>query len=459
MDYFDLINRSNADYIERLQRQFQSDPHSLPQEWQAFFAGFEAGSLRAGSAPPKPKPQADHALGVEIADLVHSYRELGHLIATLDPLGHNRAIHPLLELGEFGLSLDDLNRQCGVDGFLGTTDGTVRDLISKLRQTYCSAIGVQYMDISDKAQRQWLQSRMEPTCNRPDLSPQDRLALLNQLATAQGFEEFLAKRFQTAKRFGLEGGEALIPLLNTLVSEGSMLGVDEIVMGMAHRGRLNTLAHVLHKPYDIILSEFEGKSIPAEHEGDGDVKYHLGYSHDRTTQGGRKIHIALSFNPSHLELVNPVVEGIVRAKQYYLGDTDRTRVVPILIHGDAAFTGQGVVLETLALSEMPFWRTGGTIHIIINNQIGFTTMPKQGRFTPYPTDVAMTIQAPVFHVNADDPEAVVHVAKLAVAFRQQFKCDVMIDLYCYRRHGHNETDMPSFTQPTMYRLRQVKVNS
>ena len=464
MDYFDLINRSNADYIERLQQQFQADPRSLPPEWQAFFAGFEAGSMRSstkataptlatpsGDASPATSTCSEAALAVESADLVHSYRELGHLIADLDPLGHNRATHPLLELSEFNLTLADLDCKCGTSGFLGGTEGTVRDLISNLRETYCRTVGVQYMDIADKAQREWLQQRMEPVLNRPHLTSKQRRALLYELVAAQGFEEFLATRYQTTKRFGLEGAESLIPLLNMLVNEGATLGIDEIVMGMAHRGRLNTLAHVLNKPYDVILGEFEGRNLAIEHGGDGDVKYHLGYSQDRTTQSGRKVHIALSFNPSHLELVNPVVEGIVRAKQYYLGDIDRGRVVPILIHGDAAFTGQGVVLETLALSEMPFWRTGGTIHIIINNQIGFTTMPKQGRFTPYPTDVAKTIQAPIFHVNADDPEAVIHVAKLAVAFRQQFKCDVMIDLYCYRKMGHNETDVPSYTQPLMYK--------
>jgi 2-oxoglutarate dehydrogenase E1 component len=306
------------------------------------------------------------------------------------------------------------------------------------------------MDIADKAQRDWLQQRMEPVLNAPHLSAADSQALLSQIIAAQGFEEFLQQKYLGTKRFGLEGAESFIPLLNTLLEEGSSIGVDEFVLGMAHRGRLNTLAHVLNKPYETILSEFEGTLVPAENEGDGDVKYHMGYSQDRTING-RKVHVALSFNPSHLELVNPVVEGIVRAKQYYLGDTSRSKVVPILIHGDAAFTGQGIVLETLALSEMPYWRTGGTVHVIINNQIGFTTMPKQGRFTPYPSDVAKTIQAPVFHVNADDPEAVVWAAKLAMGFRQQFHCDVIIDLWCYRRLGHNEGDDPTFTQPVMYR--------
>jgi 2-oxoglutarate dehydrogenase E1 component len=454
MDYSDFINRSNADYIERLYQQYQTDPRSVEAHWQAFFAGFEAGGgksvtpsmqavMPAGTEPPG-------GLGVESADLVHSYRELGHLIADLDPLGRNRETHPLLDLSEFGLAISDLDRTCGNGGFAGPVDNSVRDLLAKLRQTYCSKLGVQYMEISDKHQREWLQERMEPILNSPKFSAEESKAILFQLVAAQGFEEFLHQTFVGAKRFSLEGGETLIPLMNTLVEEGSGLGVDEFVVGMAHRGRLNTLAHVLNKPYETILSEFLGTLLPTDNEGDGDVKYHMGYSQDRTV-GGRKVHVALSFNPSHLELVNPVVEGIVRGKQYYLGDAQRSKVVPILIHGDAAFTGQGIVLETLALSEMPYWRTGGTVHVIINNQIGFTTMPKQGRFTTYPTDVAKTIQAPIFHVNADDPEAVVWAAKMAMAFRQQFHCDVMIDLMCYRRHGHNEADEPSYTQPLMYK--------
>lgn len=454
MDYSDFINRSNADYIERLHQQYQTDPRSVEPHWQAFFAGFEAGGgktispavqavLPAGAEPPG-------GLAVESAELVRAYREVGHLIADLDPLGRHRTTHPMLELSEFGLSLEDLDRQCGNGGFQGPVDGTLRDLLAKLRQTYCGTLGVQYIEISDKHQREWLQQRMEPILNTPKFSPEESKALLFQLVAAQGFEEFLGSTFQGAKRFSAEGGESLVPLLNTLVEEGSGLGVDEFVMGMAHRGRLNTLAHVLNKPYETILCEFMGTLLPVDNEGDGDVKYHMGYSQDRMVNG-RKVHVALSFNPSHLELVNPVVEGIVRGKQYYLGDTQRSKVVPILIHGDAAFTGQGIVLETLALSEMPYWRTGGTIHVIINNQIGFTTLPKQGRFTTYPTDVARTIEAPIFHVNADDPQAVVWAAKMAMAFRQQFHCDVMIDLMCYRRHGHNEADEPSFTQPLMYK--------
>src|SRR5438093_1795249 len=292
---------------------------------------------------------------------------------------------------------------------------------------------------------------MEPGSNHPELPREERVRILHDLILAEGLEQFLQGRYPTAKRFSLEGSDALIPLLDTLIEDGGALGVEEMVFGMAHRGRLNVLANVLRKPYETILSEFEGTLLAKEATGDGDVKYHLGYSRDHTTRGGHRVHLSLSPNPSHLEAINPVIEGIVRAKQDHLDDRDRARVVPVLIHGDAAFTGQGVVFETLWLSELKGYRTGGTIHVIINNQVAFTTPPEAYRFTPYPSDVAKIIQAPVFHVNGDDPEAALQAARLAIGFRQQFKKDVFIDLVCYRRHGHNELDDPTFTQPVTYK--------
>jgi 2-oxoglutarate dehydrogenase E1 component len=291
---------------------------------------------------------------------------------------------------------------------------------------------------------------MEPTRNAPALTPDERRMILQQLTAAEGFEQFLQTKYVGQKRFSLEGSEALIPLLDALIEAAGSIGVDEMAMGMAHRGRLNVLAHILRKPYEMIFAEFEGTLLPAGVQGDGDVKYHLGYSRDCRTRAGRMIHLSLCSNPSHLEAVNPVVEGIVRAKQEHHGDAARGRVVPVLIHGDAAFTGQGIVSETLALTALDGYRTGGTIHIIINNQVGFTTSPVDYRATCYPSDVAKIIEAPVFHVNADDPEAAVQAARLAVGFRDTFKTDVIIDLVCYRRHGHNETDDPRFTQPTLY---------
>jgi 2-oxoglutarate dehydrogenase E1 component len=454
MESSEIINRGNADYIDGLYQRYQSDPKLVDDYWRAFFAGFEAAGGRAGSLggafrPSDTAPTSARA-GVETKNLVHSYREFGHFIANLDPLGHNRPTHALLELAQFGLSAPDLDKRVTQSDFQGQFDGTLRDLIEKLRTTYSSTIGVEFTNISDTVQRDWLLQRMEPIFNKPVLTSEQKAALLYELVAAQGFEEFLALKQRGQKRFGLEGAESLIPLLNAIVNDGASLGVEEIVMGMSHRGRLNVLAHVLNKPYESILREFEGTQ--GLQDGDGDVKYHLGFSQDRTTKGNQAIHIALSYNPSHLELVDPVVVGIVRAKQNYRGDhAHRTRVVPILIHGDAAFCGQGIVHETLGLSELPYYRTGGTIHVIVNNQIGFTTLPRQGRFTPYPTDVAKMIQAPIFHVNGDDPEACIHAARLAIAFRQEFHCDVLIDLWCYRKNGHNETDEPSFTQPVMAR--------
>ncbi len=452
----DFINRANADYVDGLYQEYLRDPESVDPQWALFFAGFEAGR---GSAPSGngagtsaelgAHPAAEHNIGV--FDLIHSYRELGHLIATLDPLGNNLTSHPLLEPDEFGFGDADLDRVVECPSFKGCSTATLRDLIARLRATYCDTLGVEYMDISDKQQRSWLQERMEPTLNKPQLSAEDRKHILNTLSAAEGFEQFIHTKYVGQKRFSLEGGEALIPLLTTLIEDAGTSGFEEIIMGMSHRGRLNVLANILRKPYEMIFAEFEGTFLRSDIQGDGDVKYHLGYARDHTTRSGRKVHVSLCSNPSHLEAVDPVVEGIVRAKQHYHQDTARTRVVPVLIHGDAAFTGQGLVSETLALSELEGYRTGGTIHIIINNQIGFTTSPEDYRFTRYPSDVAKIIQTPVFHVNGDDPEAAVQAAQLAMAFRNTFKKDVIIDLVCYRKHGHNEADDPTFTQPVMYK--------
>ncbi len=458
MNHLDVLNRANGEYLDQLYQQYVSDPASVDRSWAEAFAAIDAGEAAGPGTAAGVGAGLEAALGtsvdaaapgIEVANMVHAYRELGHFCADLDPLGHERPAHPLLDISEYGFRESDLDRGVGSGGFNGATDGTLRDLLAKLKATYCGSIGVEFTLISDKMQRDWLQERMERSLNRSVLPPVLNRELLRQLCAAQGFEEYLHTRFVGMKRFSAEGAETMVPLLNTIIEQGSVIGMEEVVIGMAHRGRLNVLANVVGKPLELMLAEFSGTVPHPSHEGDGDVKYHLGYSGDRVTRSGRRIHLALSFNPSHLEIVDPVVEGIVRAKQYYLSDTERTRVVPVLIHGDAAFCGQGVVHETLALSEMPYWRTGGTIHVIVNNQIGFTTVPKQGRFTPYPTDVARSIRSPIFHVNGDDPEAVVHVARMAIDFRQRFHTDVMIDLWCYRRHGHNETDEPGFTQPLM----------
>jgi 2-oxoglutarate dehydrogenase E1 component len=464
----DFITRANPDYVDGLYRQFLRDPKSVDEQWALLFAGFEAAEgdgaradqiASVGTVPMGPHPTERAPTGIAPAahwglgvfDMIHHYREFGHLIANLDPLGHNQSSHPLLEPKEFGFTAADLDRAVECTSFLGCRRATIRELVALLRATYCGTFAVEYMDIADKAQLDWLQEHMEPTLNKPKLTAEERKQILSRLTAAAGFEHFLHTKYIGQKRFSLEGAESLIPLLDTLIEEAGKIGVEQIVMGMPHRGRLNVLAHILRKPYEMIFSEFEGTFLPPNVQGDGDVKYHLGYACDHTTASGQKIHLSLCSNPSHLEAIDPVVEGIVRAKQHYLDDRERSRVVPVLIHGDAAFTGQGIVAETLALSELEAYRSGGTIHIIINNQIGFTESPPDYRFTRYPSDITKIIQAPVFHINGDDPEAAIQAARLATAFRQRFKKDVVIDLVCYRRHGHNEADDPSFTQPVMYR--------
>jgi 2-oxoglutarate dehydrogenase E1 component len=452
MEPFDFVNRANAEYIDRLHEQYLRDPRSVSEHWQAFFAGFNLGLTKSDAAAAAPIDGSGHVpLTIGVYDLVHTYREVGHFCAKLDPLGHNRPDHPLLHLSNFGMTAADLDLVVGQGGFLGATDGTLRGLIEQLRRTYCNTVGVEFTGISDKAQRDWLQQHMEPIYNHPAFTADESKAILKQLIEVECLEQFLHTRYIGQKRFSVEGSDALIPLLNTIVDHGATLGGEQFIMAMAHRGRLNVLANVVHKPLESMLGEFEGTATAPEDWGDGDVKYHLGYANERSLAQGLKAKVSILPNPSHLELINPIQQGIVRAKQRIFGDAGRNRVVPICMHGDAAFTGQGIVAETLNLSELPGYRTGGTIHVIVNNQIGFTTSPRQERFTPYPTDIAKSIQAPIFHVNGDDPEAVVHAARLAISFRQQFKQDVMLDLWSYRRHGHNEGDEPSFTQPVMYR--------
>ncbi|HEY2773305.1 MAG TPA: 2-oxoglutarate dehydrogenase E1 component [Candidatus Binatia bacterium] len=456
----DFANISNADYVDALYRKYLADPSSVGEDWRLFFAGFDlaGGSPAAAQAAPAaeetPRPSRRGAATLATAsvlDLIHSYRELGHLIADLDPLGQNQPSHPLLELSQFGLSEADLSRAVEVPGFKAKPVVRIGELIEHLRATYCGTVAIEYMYFQSKERREWIQERIEPSCNRPGLSEAERIEILDQLLRANMFEQFLHKKYVGAKRFSLEGAESLVPLTHQIVEESGRLGAREVVMGMPHRGRLNVLAHILGKPYEMIFSEFEGNFLAESVQGDGDVKYHLGYSRDHRTRSGSDIHLSLLFNPSHLEAINPVAEGIVAGKQHYLADSDCSMVLPLLMHGDAAFMGQGIVMETLGLSELDAFRTGGTIHLIVNNQIGFTTSPKDYRFTRYPTEVAKLISALTLHANGDDPEAVVQVGRIAAEFRSRFREDVLVDLVCYRRHGHNELDDPTFTQPLMYR--------
>ncbi len=451
----DAVNGLNPEFLQHLYDQWKQDPHAVDPQWQWFFRGFDLSQQQpAAERSETSTARLDDRATVagresQALDVIHAYRELGHLIANLNPLGHNSTEHPLLALDEFGLTEADLDRSVDSSSFGGRRAMPLRQLIAQLRSTYCGTFAVEYMDIRDQSQRAFLQEQMEPTLNQPNLSSEQRKHVMSRLIAAEEFEQFLQRRHPTVKRFSVEGGESIITLLDEIIEEGSALGMDEIIIGMAHRGRLNVLAHILQKPYEMIMAEVLDR--PQKFTGDGDVKYHLGYACEHVTRHNKQVHLSLSANPSHLEIVDPVVEGIARAKQNRKGDVTRQRVVPVLIHGDAAFTGQGIVAETLYLSELEAYRTGGTIHVIIDNQIGFTTNPTDSRFTRYPSDVAKAIQAPVFHVNGDDPEAVVQAARVAVAFRQRFKADAIIHLVCYRRRGHNEIDDPTITQPVMYR--------
>jgi 2-oxoglutarate dehydrogenase E1 component len=445
MSTFDEIARTSPEYVEALYQQFQNDPASVDERWALLFQGYEFGQKAAAS------DGSAGTGGQAVADLVHGYRELGYLVADVDPLDRGVRSHSLLDLEEFGFSEGDLDRRMDCRAFRGLETASLRELLTALGDAYCGTLGVEYLSLSDKTQREWLQERIERSGNQPSLTVDDRRRLLEMLVAAETFEQFLHAKFVGQKRFSLEGAEALIPLLAVLVEDAAAAGVNEMVMGMPHRGRLNVLAHTLRKPYELILAEFEGSFLPWNIHGDGDVKYHLGYSHDHTARTGRTIHLSMSANPSHLEAINPVVEGIVRAKQAYLADARRHRVVPVLMHGDAAFMGQGSVYETLMLSELPAFTTGGTVHIIVNNQIGFTTDPADYRSARFPSALARVIDAPVFHVNGDEPESVVQAARLAIGFRQAFGRDVFVDLVCYRRLGHNEGDDPGLTQPALYK--------
>jgi 2-oxoglutarate dehydrogenase E1 component len=448
----------NRDLLDDLHRQYRHDPGSVDPTWRAFFAGMEfGGNGHAGTAAPGA-PSTDIRVQNGVVRLVFWYRQAGHLQADIDPLRDTPPDpHPLLGLENFGLTDADLDTVVDASMYFGI-DGPVplRDLVEALRDTYCRTIGVEYMHIDSLDVRKWLAQRMEPTHNRPDLPHRQQYRILVTLHQAELFERFLHTKYVGQKRFSLEGGETLIPVLDALVEKAPALGGKELVIGMAHRGRLNVLTNVLHKPFEEVFNEFEDNYLPDSFSGDGDVKYHLGFSADVPTADGGKVHLSLAPNPSHLEVVNPVVEGRVRAKQRLHNDTERAMGVPVLIHGDAAFAGQGVVMETLNLSNLAGYKTGGTVHLIVNNQIGFTTSPRDSRSTQYCTDIAKFVQAPIFHVNAEDPEACVYAAELALEFRQQFKRDVVVDLVCYRKWGHNEGDEPAFTQPLEYKTIRAK---
>ncbi len=493
---------SNAPYIEQLYARYEKNPSSVDAEWQAFFQGLkdtpasvEKSARGASWARPNwpLRPTGDlvaaldgqwaetekkigqkiaaqaQAKGVELTSadvmqatrdsihalmLIRAYRMRGHFHAKLDPLGlEPQPDEAELDPASYGFTEADLDRRIFLDWVLGLEFSSMREIVAILRRTYCQTLGVEFMHISNAAQKAWIQERIEGRDKEITFTREGKRAILNKLVEAEGFEKFLDVKYTGTKRFGLDGGESLIPALEQIIKRGGNLGVQEICIGMPHRGRLNVLTQVMGKPHRALFHEFKGGSAtPDEIEGSGDVKYHLGASSDREFDNNR-VHLSLTANPSHLEIVDPVTLGKVRAKQDQHGATpeERTMVLPLLMHGDAAFAGQGVVAECFGLSDLKGYRTGGSIHFIVNNQIGFTTYPRYSRSSPYPSDVAKMIEALIFHVNGDDPEAVVFAAKVATEYRQQFQRPVVIDMFCYRRFGHNEGDEPAFTQPLMYR--------
>ncbi|MFN7132619.1 MAG: thiamine pyrophosphate-dependent enzyme, partial [Myxococcales bacterium] len=452
----------NLPFVEEQYARFLTDENAVDPEWREYFHGlgdrikafptpeFQPRSIFAPRLVPAAAITPDaastaHAVKQDrVAQLVQAYRWRGHLFAKLDPLGLQQRRKPDIELADFGLSEADLDTPFTAGGLRGT----LRELIAHLEETYCRTIGVETAHIEDMRIRDWLRERMEATRNHLDLSREDQVHLLTKLTDAESFENFLKTKFIGAKRFSVEGGESLIPLVDRIVERCARQGVVEMVIGMAHRGRLNVLANVLNMPTRQLFAEFLDED-PNVYLGKGDVKYHLGHSSDREVDG-KNIHLSLSFNPSHLEFVDAVVMGRVRAKQDRRLDPNRRKVVSLLIHGDAAFAGQGIIAELFNMAELPGYNIGGTIHVIVNNQVGFTTNPSDARSTRYATDVAKMLGIPIFHVNGEDPEAVAQVVNLATDFRLTFNRDVVIDLYCYRKLGHNEGDEPAYTQPLMY---------
>jgi 2-oxoglutarate dehydrogenase E1 component len=460
----------NAAVVDEIRRRYEVDPGSVDPSWGEYFDASGARSARPTQAPKRrparaSTPAGELALPAGVAEkharvlrLIHAYRARGHRIADVDPLGGRSVYFPELDPAHYGFGNDDLDDPCVAGDLPGGPVQTLRDILERLRATYCGRVGAEFTHIQDPGRRGWLQRRMEDAQNETPLDASERMRILEKLSAAQLFERFIHTKFIGQKRFSLEGAESLIPLLDTLVEEAPAEGVHEFVLGMAHRGRLNVLSNILGKSLESIFGEFEDAPLLESPFGSGDVKYHKGFSSDRRTREGHRVHLSLTSNPSHLEAVNPVVEGRTRAKQARAGDKEGRTIVPILLHGDAAFAGQGIVSETLNLCNLNGYSTGGTVHVVVNNQIGFTTTPAEARSTLYCTDVAKMIQIPIFHVNGDDPEAVVHCARLAFAYRQRFGQNVLIDLVCYRRHGHNEGDDPSYTQPLMYEKIRDKVS-
>ena len=450
MDNLSYISNANSAYIDSLYQSYKQDPNLVDFGWQKFFEGFDFG--RGSEAAVVSAEAPDHFLKeIKVLNMINGYRQRGHLFTKTNPVRERRSYYPGKELETFGLQESDLNTVFSAGVEVGLGPAKLKDIIDLIEQTYCQSIGVEYKYLRNPEKLMWFEKRMESERNTPNFSIETKKRILGKLNEAVVFENFLGTKFLGQKRFSLEGAESVIPALDSVIEKGAELGIEEFVIGMAHRGRLNVLANIMYKTYKNIFSEFEGKGFDVKTPFGGDVKYHLGYSSDVETVSGKKVHLSLCPNPSHLEAVDPLVEGMVRSKIDFKYEGDYKRIAPILIHGDASLAGQGITYEVLQMAKLEGYRTGGSIHLVINNQVGFTTNYKDARSSTYCTDLAKTTLSPVFHVNGDDVEALVYAINMAVEYRQKYHNDVFIDILCYRRFGHNEADEPKFTQPLLYK--------
>jgi len=450
MKQYSYISNADPDYIENLYQKYLENPKSVDDGWKNFFDGFEF--ARKFKAKSEASVDPNRRKEINVLNLIYGYRSRGHFFTKTNPVRERRKYTPTLDIENFGLSKEDLEVEFQAGNEIGIGPAPLNKIIEHLHQTYCHSIGAEYMFIRQPERVEWIQQRMETTRNIPDFSKEEKLHILKKLVQAVTFERFLHKKFVGQKRFAISGGETVIPGMDAIIEKGAELGIEEFIIGMAHRGRLNVLANIMNKPYEQIFAEFEGEEVESDSIFEGDVKYHLGFSNDVKTRNGKDIHLHLSPNPSHLEAVDPVVQGTARAKIDKIYNGNIKKLAPILIHGDAAIAAQGIVYEVIQMSLLDAYKTGGTIHLVINNQLGFTTNYLDGRSSIYCTDVAKVTRSPVFHVNADDVEAVVFAIQMAMEYRQEFHTDVFIDLLGYRRYGHNEADEPRFTQPKLYKI-------
>ena len=457
MDKLSYLSNANSAYVDSLYQSYKEDPDSIDFGWQKFFEGFDFG--RGSEAGVVSAETPDHFLKeIKVLNLINGYRQRGHLFTKTNPVRERRSYFPGKELVTFGLDDSDLDTVFNAGVEVGLGSAKLKDILALVEQTYCQSIGVEYKYVRNPEKLKWFELRMETERNTPNFNTETKKRILGKLNEAVVFENFLGTKFLGQKRFSLEGAEAVIPALDSVIQKGAELGIEEFVIGMAHRGRLNVLANIMHKTYKDIFSEFEGKGFDVNTPFGGDVKYHLGYSTDVKTDAGKNVHLSLSPNPSHLETVDSVVQGMVRSKIDFKYEGDYNRIAPILIHGDASLAGQGITYEVLQMAKLDGYKTGGSIHLVINNQVGFTTNYKDARSSTYCTDLAKVTLSPVFHVNGDDVEAIVYAINMAVEYRQKYHNDVFIDILCYRRYGHNEADEPKFTQPLLYKAIETHAN-